>query len=128
MPSGKRAEPDGTGEGGAFGPPFSIGDAKMRVVDAKMPPTYDGRMRTTVRIDDDLFRRAKARAAVNGQTVGELIEDALREALRPRARAAADLEPLPTFGRKGLLPGVDLSDNASTRDRLDEGVALDALR
>jgi len=85
-------------------------------------------MRTTVRIDDDLFRRAKARAAQNGQTVGALMEDALREALRPKRRGGAEVVPLPTYGRGGLLPGVDLSDNAATTDRLDEGTSIDALR
>lgn len=85
-------------------------------------------MRTTVRIDDDLFRRAKARAAQNGQTVGELMEDALREALRPKRRPSGELAPLPTYGAGGLLPGIDLSDNAALADRLDEGVSIDALR
>ena len=85
-------------------------------------------MRTTVRIDDDLFRRAKARAAQNGQTVGELMEDALRAALRPKRRSGGELAPLPVYGTGGLLPGIDLADNAATLDQLDEGEPLHALR
>lgn len=85
-------------------------------------------MRTTVRIDDDLFRRAKARAATTGQTIGELLEDALREALRPKVRRGDEIGPLPTYGVGGLLPGIDLSDNAGTLDRLEEDEPFDALR
>lgn len=81
-----------------------------------------------MRIDDDLFRRAKTRAAQNGQTVGELMEDALREALRPRPRERRELAPLPTYGSGGLLPGIDLSDNAAMLDALDEGGPVVALR
>jgi len=39
-------------------------------------------MRTTVQLDDDLFRRAKAAAAAAGITLSRLIEDSLRENLR----------------------------------------------
>ena len=48
-------------------------------------------MRTTIRIDDDLYRRAKASVARRGQTVGELIEDAVRLVLRPRNTAVAEI-------------------------------------
>ena len=43
-------------------------------------------MRTTVQLDDDVFRRAKAAAAAAGIPLSRLIEDCLRENLR---RAAA---------------------------------------
>ena len=39
-------------------------------------------MRTTITIDESLYRRAKARAAQTGRTVSEVIGDAVREALR----------------------------------------------
>jgi hypothetical protein len=35
---------------------------------------------------------------------------------------------LPTYGVGGLLPGIDLSDNAGTLDRLEEDEPFDALR
>lgn len=85
-------------------------------------------MRTTVTIDENLYRRAKSQAARTGRSVSQLIEDALREALRPSHRQKRELPPLPTFGGSGLLPGVDLSSNAALRDRMDESVAVDALR
>jgi hypothetical protein len=85
-------------------------------------------IRTTIRIDEALYRRAKSRAAETGRTVSAVIEDALREALRARPRAGAELPPLPTYGGSGTMPGVDLTSNAALRDLMDEGVGVDALR
>jgi hypothetical protein len=85
-------------------------------------------MRTTIRIDEDLYRRTKARAAQTGQTVSEVIEDAVRQALRPRGRPAASVPPLPTFGGAGVMPGVDLADSRALRDLMEETEPLDALR
>ncbi|MDZ7733643.1 MAG: ribbon-helix-helix protein, CopG family [Acidimicrobiia bacterium] len=85
-------------------------------------------MRTTIRIDDDLYRRAKARAVEQGRSVGELIEDAVRMALRPPRTSSADLPDLPVFGGSGTLPGVDLADARSLRDLMDDDDDVDALR
>ena len=40
-----------------------------------------GYMKTTLTISDDLFRQAKAYAALRGQTFGNLIEQSLRKVL-----------------------------------------------
>jgi hypothetical protein len=85
-------------------------------------------MRTTLTIDDGLYRRAKARAAETGRSVGELIEDALRQAFDRPSATPSSIEPLPTFGGEGVVPGVDLSSNASIAEVMDEGTPLDALR
>jgi hypothetical protein len=86
-------------------------------------------MRTTVRIDDDLYATVKARAARSGRTVAEVIEDALRRAMTESTTASgAALPPLPTFGGSGVLPGIDLASNAALRDSMDEDVELDARR
>ncbi len=85
-------------------------------------------MRTTITIDEDLYRRLKASAARRGRTVSELIEDAVRDALRPRRRSGSEPSPLPTFGGSGVLPGVDLSDLRSLVDAMDEDTPVDALR
>ncbi len=85
-------------------------------------------VRTTVRIADDLYRRAKARAAESGRTVSDVIEDAIRVALttpRPEERRVPDL---PVFGGSGVLPGVDLTSNTALRDRMDDDAGVDALR
>lgn len=85
-------------------------------------------VRTTIRIDENVYRQAKSRAATTGRTVSEIIEDAVRDSLRPRRVDDAELEPLPTDGGSGVLAGVDLADAAALRDLMDEGVSVDALR
>ncbi len=87
-------------------------------------------MRTTVTIDDQLYRDLKARAGATGRTVGALIEDAVRDSLRAMTAAPErTLPPLPVFrGSLGLMPGVDLDDNAGLRALMDEGIRLHARR
>jgi hypothetical protein len=85
-------------------------------------------MRTTIRIQDDLYRRVKSRAAADGRTVGEFIEDAVRDALVPRRHVPTELPGLPVYGGGGVMPGVDLGSNAALRDLLDEDLPLDARR
>jgi hypothetical protein len=85
-------------------------------------------MRTTIRIDDEVYRRVKAKAARLGRPVAELIEEAVRDSLRTSPREARPVEPLPVFGGSGTQPGVDLGSNAAVRDVMDEGVALHARR
>ena len=85
-------------------------------------------MRTTINISEQLYREAKARAAVTKQTVSEVIEDAVREALRPKPRVMSQQDALPVFGGGGVLPGVDVTSSSALRDRMDEGVSLDAMR
>jgi hypothetical protein len=85
-------------------------------------------MRTTVSIDDALLKRLKEDSARTGRTLGSLIEDAVRASYdRPRS-TEVDLQPLPTFGGSGVLPGIDMTDIASLRDLMDGGEPLDALR
>jgi hypothetical protein len=85
-------------------------------------------VRTTIRISDALYRRAKARAAASGRTVSELIEDAVRSSLEPRPSGATSAAPLPTFGGSGVQPGVDLTSEASLRDLMDERGGVDEVR
>lgn len=76
-------------------------------------------MRTTLVIDDDLYREIKALAAQSGTTVTSVVERALRDTLeRTAARPAPRLPTLPQTG--GTRPGVNLRDNASIRDLDDE--------
>ncbi len=77
-------------------------------------------MRTTVTLDDELFREAKRRAADEGRTLGDLINEALRERLaRQRRRPSEEpWEPV-TFGGGGPLPGIDITNNAAVRDAMD---------
>ncbi|MDF2780723.1 MAG: transcriptional regulator, CopG family [Geminicoccaceae bacterium] len=77
-------------------------------------------MRTTIRLDDDLLREAKAYAAATDRTLTRVIEDALREVLIRRRQAAGRPKvELPTDGGGGLQPGVNLDSNAALWDLMD---------
>ena len=83
-------------------------------------------MRTTIRLDDQLLREAKKRAAERGTTLTAVIEDSLRESLarwKPSRRRRKFR--LPTWGRGGVFPGVDLDDSAALLDRME---GIDAPR
>lgn len=84
-------------------------------------------MRTTIRIDDEVYRSVREQAARSGRTVGEIIEDALRQSFQ-RSGSVEAPPPLPTHGGSGVLPGVDLSSNAALRETMDRETAPDALR
>jgi len=75
-------------------------------------------MRTTIRLDDVLLRRAKAAAAVSGRSLNDLIVDAIRAALAPRASPGRVME-VPTYKGRGLQPGVDLDDSAALLDLMN---------
>jgi hypothetical protein len=67
-------------------------------------------MRTTIRLNDDLLKRAKKRAADEGRTLTSLVEDALVLILskaRPSRRKRIEL-PIST-ATGGVLPGIDLN-------------------
>jgi Arc/MetJ family transcription regulator len=94
----------------------------MLKLDAKMSI-----MRTTIRIDDALYRDVKQKAAGSGRTVAAVLEDAVRVGLQPQL---ANPEPYRVHagGRGGLRPGIDLSDNSTIAEAIDDQVPLDALR
>jgi hypothetical protein len=77
-------------------------------------------VRTTIRLDDDLLRQAKALAARTGRTLTSVIEDGLREALARHGRRQ-ERRPvaLSTFKGRGLQPGVDLDDTGGLLDIMD---------
>jgi hypothetical protein len=82
-------------------------------------------MRTTVRLDDDLLREAKIRAAEQGISLTQLIDESLRERLSARSRPKKG-EPfrLRSYGKGGVRPGVNLDDNRAVRDLMDEDASL----
>jgi hypothetical protein len=66
---------------------------------------------------------SRRKAAETGQTLGDVISEALVQALTPppisRKRMRYDL---PVSGTGGLQPGVDLDDSAGLEDlMMDEG-------
>jgi hypothetical protein len=77
-------------------------------------------MRTTVTIDDQVFRQAKRQAADEGRTLGDLITEALRARLSLREAGPEEPYVAVTFGEGGALPGIDITNNAAVRDAMDD--------
>jgi hypothetical protein len=84
-------------------------------------------MRTTLSVDDHLLEAARRRARDRDQTLGQVVEDALRRELAE----APFPEPVdvPVFrGGGGPRAGIDLTSNRAMREALDHGAEFDALR
>ena len=85
-------------------------------------------MRTTVSISDELLLAAERLARERGQTLGEVIDSALRrEISSPEQRKERPVIPVFTGGT-GPRPGIDLNSNRAVQEVLDEGLELDSLR
>jgi hypothetical protein len=84
-------------------------------------------MRTTIRIDDEVYRRVKQVADRSDRTIGQVIEDAIQLAFRS-TRGGTSIAELPVFGGSGVMPGIDLTSNRSVAEAMDEDVSLDAMR
>jgi hypothetical protein len=78
-------------------------------------------MRTTVRLSDELLRKAKKKAADEGRTLTSLLEEGLRTVLvsaKPQRRKRIDLPVSKCTG--GTLPGIDLNRSADLEDYMQE--------
>jgi len=78
-------------------------------------------MRTTIRIKDDLLKRAKKRAAEEGRTLTSLIEDALALAVaKPKASRRGRVELPVSKASGGVLPGIDLNRSGDLEEVMNE--------
>jgi len=78
-------------------------------------------MRTTIRIKDDLLKRAKKRAAEEGRTLTSMIEDALALVVaKPKARRRGRVELPVSKASGGVLPGIDLNRSSDLEDAMSE--------
>ena len=74
-------------------------------------------MKTTIEIPDPLFRKAKSKAAERGQTLKELVTEALQEKLAATTGArAGEPEWMEGFGKLRRLR----RETARVRARIDE--------
>jgi hypothetical protein len=74
-------------------------------------------MRTTIRINDDLLKRAKKRAADEGRTLTSLIEDGLVLVLSKAKESRRKRVELPVSkATGGVLPGVDLNRSSDLEE------------
>ena len=78
-------------------------------------------MRTTIRLDDQLLKKARQYALVHETTFTAIVEEALREKLmgRPGGKRQKHVK-LNTVGGNGINPGIDLDDSASLLDVMED--------
>jgi hypothetical protein len=78
-------------------------------------------MRTTLKLDDEIFRAYKQRAAERGTTFAQEVEDALRADLHARRELAAH-EPFETlvFDGDDSRALIDINDNRALQELMDE--------
>ncbi len=76
-------------------------------------------MRTSVDIDDQLLLHAKRQAIEQGCTLKQILEDALRDFFSHQSPPHAPVS-LETFSGVGLKPGVNLDNNRSLNDVMDD--------
>lgn len=77
-------------------------------------------MRTTLDIDDDVLTFARERAKLDKKTVGEVISQLARAALRPVAAAPASRNGLPTLPAASGARPVTLELVNQLRDELPQ--------
>ena len=74
--------------------------------------------RTTVRLPEDLVRRAKRKAVAEGRSLASLIEEGLRRIVSERKSASRSERIMPPVSKEagGLQPGVDLNNTAALQE------------
>jgi hypothetical protein len=75
--------------------------------------------RTTVRLPEELVRRAKRKAADEGRTLTSLIEDGLRLVLAKKRETKKRILPRVSKATGGLLPGVDVTSFSAIQEMDD---------
>jgi hypothetical protein len=76
--------------------------------------------RTTVRLPEDLIRRAKRKAAAEGRTLTSLIEDGLRLVVAEKESAMAKrVLPRVSKATGGPMPGIDPTDLSALQEMED---------
>ena len=74
-------------------------------------------MRTTIRIRDDLLKRAKKQAAEEGRSLTSLVEDGLALILsKPKDRQRKRVKLPVSKATGGILPGVDLNRSSDLEE------------
>ena len=74
-------------------------------------------MRTTIRINENLLKRAKKLAADEGRTLTSLVEDGLELILAiPRAKRRERVELPVSKATGGVMPGIDLNSSSDLEE------------
>jgi hypothetical protein len=69
----------------------------LRFFDIMTSRCYDADVRTTLQIDDDLYKAAKSMALAENRTIGEIMSTLLRKALHPPDYPELNAVDLPSF-------------------------------
>jgi plasmid stability protein len=81
-------------------------------------------MRTTVNIDDDLLAEIKVIAGRKHASLGDVVDDALREYLAERQKPVVDFSwadvAVEVPGDRGLRPGVNWRSNSAMLDLMED--------
>ena len=77
-------------------------------------------MRTTVRLSDDLLKRARKRAAEDGRTLTSLIEEGLTLVLAPKSTQREYVELPVSKATGGVLPGVDINRSSVLEEVMED--------
>ena len=78
-------------------------------------------MRTTIRLRDDLLKRAKKRAAEEKRTLTSLVEEGVALVLSgPRKRRGPRIVLPVSRASGGVLPGVDLNRAADLEAHMED--------
>ena len=77
--------------------------------------------RTTVRLPEDLIRRAKRKAAADGRTLTALIEEGLRLVVGEKGKPGKGKRVLPPVSKAtgGPMPGIDITDMSAIQEMED---------
>ncbi len=74
-------------------------------------------MRTTIRINDDLLKRAKKYATDEGRTLTSLVEDGLALILsKPKTSRRKRVKLPVSKATGGILPGIDLNSSGDLEE------------
>ncbi len=76
-------------------------------------------MRTTINLPDALAEAAKTKAAAEGRTFTSVVEEGLRTVIESGTEPPGAPERLPTSGRPGGRPLIDLHDRDALWEALD---------
>jgi hypothetical protein len=99
------------------------------IIDIFMSTEYKFPMnaRTTVRLSEDLLRRAKKRALQEGTTLTALLEEGLRKRIGEDKENSGKRSLPPVSSVKGRCL-IDLSSNTALADVMDEDLPFEKLR
>lgn len=77
-------------------------------------------MRTTIRLRDDLLKRAKKRAAEDGRTLTSVVEEGVALVLaEPGRKRRRRIEVPVSSASGGVLPGVDLNRSTDLEEVME---------